>query len=171
MMYRHLPVELVCGLAKVSHKSFEKFGEDSANELADWFNSAGSAPRNRSAQSVIAAASGASKFPTMPPLPTYLVVAAMLGLVALFVFWYRRTGNRRALVLQLGALIALAVFLHVVFDFPRPREVLTARGEADSTPLIVFLLFAAMLLGMLAHWLYGWLETPHALRKPFYLGL
>jgi hypothetical protein len=38
MVYRHLSGARVPVTAKLSHKFYEKFGDDIANELVDWFN-------------------------------------------------------------------------------------------------------------------------------------
>lgn len=107
----------------------------------------------------------------MSPLLTWITVIALVGTAAIAVLRYLRTRRLRVLLFELAALLLVAVLLWRLFGFPVPARGLVGRGAGDEASLLlVVVLFGSMVLGMLAHWLYRWLEVPAGERPPFDLG-
>jgi hypothetical protein len=80
---------------------------------------------------------------------------------------------RREVRLLLSALAFLGIIIPVLVAdrvvFPPGFTPPLARGEDHKGP-IVFLLYLAMLAGMLAHFAYGYLDLPKRSRRKFDLG-
>ncbi len=106
----------------------------------------------------------------MSPLLTVIVAAALFGLIALSVFVFIKQRSLRPFLLQIVLLAGLAFLLHQFFGFPTPRLASVSKSLGSDELPIIGVLFACMLIGMLAHWLYVWLETPQGTRPPFDLG-
>src|SRR5512135_293223 len=107
----------------------------------------------------------------MSTLMTSIVGAAIIGLAALSVFSFSRHRQLRLLMLQILSIVVVVLFLWALFGFPQPERRLISRGEGESELPIIAILFVCMILGMLAHWLYAWLETPKLERQSFDFGL
>lgn len=102
---------------------------------------------------------------------TLILVVSFVGLVAIIVTRFSQHRRAGRLAAQLAAVGIIALFLHLTLGFPRPSGAV-ARGGSETNELpLILVLFASMLAGMLAHWLYGWLETPKRDRPSFDLGL
>jgi hypothetical protein len=102
---------------------------------------------------------------------TAIVAVSIAGLIALSALTSARQGSLRPLLFPIAALAGLALFLHRLFDFPIARPIPASKALGSSELPVIGLLFTCMLFGMLAHWLYAWLETPQRKRPPFDLGL
>jgi hypothetical protein len=107
----------------------------------------------------------------MTPWMTTIVSVAFVGLTALSVFSF--AGQRRPgpFVSSIAILVGLAVLFHRLFGFPTAQPISASKMLAPNELPIIGVLFVCMLLGMLAHWLYVWLETPQRKRPTFDLGL
>jgi hypothetical protein len=107
----------------------------------------------------------------MSALMTAIVGAAIIGLAALSLYRFVKQRRLRVLLLQILSLVVVVLFLRLLFGFPQPEDGFTARGAGQSDLLIIAILFVCMILGMLAHWLYVWLEAPKHERQTFDFGL
>jgi len=96
----------------------------------------------------------------MTPWMTTIVAVAFAGLAALSILDSARQRTVRPFLLSTAVLTGLAFLLHRFFGFPTAHPISASKGVAPSELPVIGLLFACMLLGMLAHWLYAWLETP-----------
>jgi hypothetical protein len=102
---------------------------------------------------------------------TTIVAIALLGLVALSVNRLARERRAGPFLLFLSVLAGLAWLLRRFFSFPVAHPMMAAKSLAPSELPVIGVLFACMLLGMLAHWLYVWLDTPRQTRTKFDFGL
>ena len=107
----------------------------------------------------------------MTPWMTTIVAIALLGLAALSVHRFARERRAGPLLLFLTALAGLAWLLRRLFGFPVAHPITAAKSTAPSELPVIGALFACVILGMLAHCLYVWLETPQRTRPKFDLGL
>lgn len=89
----------------------------------------------------------------MTPWMTTIVAIALLGLVALSVNRLARERKAGPFLLSLSVLAGLAGFLRRFFGFPVAHPMAAAKSMAPSELPVIGVLFACMLLGMLAHWL------------------
>jgi hypothetical protein len=86
-------------------------------------------------------------------------------LVTLAVFQFVRHRRVRPFLVQLAVLVVLLLFLRYSFGFP--RSIPESRGSESA---MIVVLFTSMLVGMLAHWLFDWLQVPRRQREPFDVG-
>ncbi len=107
----------------------------------------------------------------MSPWMTAIVAVAFVGLVARSVFIFARQRRLRPFLFSIAVLGGLALMLHRLFGFPAAQPILASKSLGSNELPIIGVLFACMLFGMLAHWLYVWLETPQPTRPTFDLGL
>jgi hypothetical protein len=107
----------------------------------------------------------------MTPWMTTIVAVAFVGLAALSILDSARQRSVRPFLLSAAVLTGLALLLHRLFGFPTAHPISASKSLGSNELPVIGLLFACMLLGMLAHWLYAWLETPQRKRPPFDLGL
>ncbi len=106
----------------------------------------------------------------MTPLMTGLTGVSLLALVLLAGYRYTQSKNARALLVQLAALVLCFAFLHALFDFPLGAEP-ASRGNEQNDVYFVIVLYACMLLGMLAQYGHARFSQPQRTRKKFDLGL
>ena len=102
---------------------------------------------------------------------TLILAVSFIGLLAIALYGFSQHRRPARLVVHLATLASLAVLLHFLFGFPRRGAVLSPSGAPASELPLIAVLFGFMLAGMLAHWLYGWLETPQRERPSFDLGM
>jgi hypothetical protein len=102
---------------------------------------------------------------------TTIVVIALVGLAALSVGAFAKERRLGPLLLSIAVLAGLAWFLRRLFGFPVAQPIPASKGLTPSELPVIGVLFACMLLGMLAHWLYVWLGTPQGKRRKFDFGL
>lgn len=107
----------------------------------------------------------------MSPLMTAIVAVGFVGLTARSVFTLARQGRLRPFLLSIAILAGLALILHRLLGFPAVQAISASKGLGSKDLPIIGMLFACMLLGMLAHWLHVWLETPKPKRPTFDFGL
>ena len=107
----------------------------------------------------------------MSPLMTAIVAVAFVGLIALSFFTLARHGRPRPFLFSIAVLGGLALILHRLFGFPAAQPISASKSLGSNDLPIIGVLFACMLLGMLAHWLYVWLEIPKLKRPTFDFGL
>jgi hypothetical protein len=106
----------------------------------------------------------------MAPWMTTIVAIALLSLVALSVNRLARERRAGPFLLSLSVLAGLAWLLRRFFGFPVAQPIPASKGLTPSELPVIGVLFACMLLGMLAHWLYVWLGTPQGKRRKFDFG-
>ena len=99
----------------------------------------------------------------MPALANLVVLVAMLGLLVYELGWARRTGHWTAFALEALAFAGFALLLHEQFGFPFPAASAQAKGPQDDISLTI-VLFAFMLLGMLAQAIHQHFSVPSATR-------
>jgi hypothetical protein len=102
---------------------------------------------------------------------TTIVAIAFAGLAVLPVCTFVKERRPRPLLLSFAVLAGLALLLHRFFGFPVAQPIPASKGLTPSELPVIGVLFACMLLGMLAHWLYVWLGTPQGKRRKFDFGL
>jgi hypothetical protein len=103
---------------------------------------------------------------------TVTVVLAMVCLLATGIAHAGRVKEWKPFLLETTGLAAFALFLHWLFGFPIPGPALTAKGAQDDFT-IASVLFACMILGMLAQGFYQHYTLPSSMRvrKPLDFGL
>ena len=102
---------------------------------------------------------------------TIIVAAALFGLAALSICTFARQRKPLPPLFAVAVLAGLAWLLHRLFGFPAPHPISASKSGAPNELPLIGVLFACMLFGMLAHWLYVWLETPRRKRPAFDFGL
>ena len=107
----------------------------------------------------------------MTPWMTTIVAVALTGLAVLSVYQLVRAPRPGPFLFSLAVLTGIAWLLRRFFGFPVAQPIAASKSLTPSELPIIGLLFACMLLGMLAHWLYVWLETPRQTRTKFDFGL
>ena len=101
---------------------------------------------------------------------TTIVVVAIFGLAARSTFILATQRRPKPFLVSIAALAALAVLLHRLFGFPFAFSFSASKALAPNELPVIGVLFACMLAGMLAHWLFVWLETPQRKRPGFDAG-
>ena len=104
----------------------------------------------------------------MAPELTVAVGVSLVVLVVLLALSARNTGDWRGFAFELVAIVAFAVFLNRLFDFPFSPPV-AAKGSSDF--LLAGALLICMLLGMLSQFLYRRFERPQRLRPTWDWGM
>jgi hypothetical protein len=107
----------------------------------------------------------------MTPWMTVIVTVFFLGLLGLTMRAFAWERRLPPLLLVTAVLAGLALTLDRMVGFPSAESILASGKLPPSEMPQIGLLFACMLLGMLAHWLYVWLETPQRKRPAFDLGV
>jgi hypothetical protein len=102
---------------------------------------------------------------------TAIVSVALVGLATLAVPFFARENRIRLFLLQIAVLAGVAVILHRLCGFPAAKPTTIPMVAGPNEGPVIGVLFACMLLGMLAHRLFVWLETPQRKRPTFDLGL
>jgi len=95
----------------------------------------------------------------------YLTIAVAVAMCALAVLEAVRAHQRhewRSFWLEISGIAGFALFLHWLFDFPKPLEPITAKGAEDFT--VVGILFLCMIIGMFAHALYQHFSLKRSVR-------
>ena len=105
----------------------------------------------------------------MSSLMTLLLSLSLVALAATAIYRFIQTKNRRPLLAQMLALLLVFAFLRALFDFPAPPP--ASKGEGQQEMYLIIVLYACMLLGMLAQYGYGRFSLPRKKCKPFDLGL
>ncbi len=100
----------------------------------------------------------------MPRIMT-VIVAASATLLALWTAWQFRSSARRIqAMVAIVVLVLYLVLLHFAFGFPSlPTDI--AKGPGTDVRPLVLALFACMLLGMGAEYLYHYLDAKPEERK------
>jgi hypothetical protein len=101
---------------------------------------------------------------------TWITGISLLALAMLASHRYTQTKNTRALLVQLAALALCSAFLYALFDFPFSAEPASRGGESNDIYFVI-VLYACMLLGMLAQYGHTRFSQPQRTRKKFDLGL
>jgi hypothetical protein len=100
---------------------------------------------------------------------TALVGLCLGMMLALAIYRAVKEGSWRNFAAGCLALVAISLFLHVVFGFPTPSKTISKAASSDLA--VATALFVCMVLGMAAQFIYNYLVVPKAQRKPFDLGL
>ncbi len=106
----------------------------------------------------------------MTPWMTIIVAVALIGLALLSIYQIVRSPKRGPFLFSLVILAGIAWLLRRFFGFPTAQPIAASKSLTPSELPIIGVLFVCMILGMLAHWLYAWLETPQVKRAPFDFG-
>ena len=105
----------------------------------------------------------------MSHLLTLITGISLLGLLILAGIRARSTKNWRLFGIQTAAILLFALFLHAILGFPVPQPDASARGGSSEISFVI-ILYAFMLLGMLAQYGFHFFEKPKAKREPFDIG-
>jgi hypothetical protein len=100
---------------------------------------------------------------------TALVGLCLGAILAIEVYRAIKTRSGRHLAFALVVLVAFSIFLHQLFGFPFPSQIVAKGGNSDLAVAVA--LFICMLLGMGAQFIHGHFIVPRAERKPFDIGL
>lgn len=105
----------------------------------------------------------------MSPLMILLLGLSLVALAGLAIYRFIQTKNWRPLLAQILALLLVFAFLRALFDFPTPPP--ASKGEGQQELYLIIVLYACMLLGMLAQYGYTRFSAPKRKRKAFDLGM
>ena len=103
----------------------------------------------------------------MPLGMALILLVALIGLLALSARKFTETRNLRVLLAHVALIAVVGVAIYSIFGLQSNP---LARGPESNDLPMIGALFGCMLVGMLAHWLYWWLETPKDQRTAFDLA-
>jgi hypothetical protein len=107
----------------------------------------------------------------MTPWMTTTVAVAFVGLATRSTLVLARQRKPGPFVASIATLVVVAVILHRLFGFPIVHPISASKSLTPNELPVIGVLFACMVAGMLAHWLYVWLEVSPGKRPGFDLGL
>jgi len=105
----------------------------------------------------------------MSTLMILLLSLSLVALAGLATYRFLQTKSWRPFLAQMLALLLVFAFLRALFDFPAPPP--ASKGDAQQDIYLIIVLYACMLLGMLAQYGHSRFSAPKKKRKPFDLGL
>jgi len=106
----------------------------------------------------------------MPVLATIITAVCFFLLLCLALWSQYRAPKWSTLSLNLLGLALYVLLLHSLFGFPSLEELQSKGGEGNQFLVLALAMYACMLVGMAAEYLYHYFDGPSPVAKKFDIG-